>query len=112
MIQASADAAQLKYDNLYTGLTEIPLAGEFSMSQSYPNPAREQSTITFILPQTNTTELALYNTLGKGKTILAEKLNGGKYSVTVDLSKIPSGNYFYRLQSGRNSKTLPLIIVK
>lgn len=113
MIQASADAAQLKYDNLYTGLTEIPLAGEFSMSQSYPNPAREQSTITFILPQTNTTELALYNTLGeKVKTILAEKLNGGKYSVTVDLNKIPSGNYFYRLQSGKNSKTLPLIIVK
>lgn len=113
MIQASADAAQVRYDNLMTSLVEIPMAGAFSMSQSYPNPAREQSVVTFVLPQPGTTELSIYNTLGeKVQTVLSEKLNGGKYSVTVDVSKLTAGNYFYRLQSGINMKTLPLTIVK
>ena len=113
MIQASADAAQIKYDNLSTGLVEIPMAGAFSMTQSYPNPASEQSAITFVLPQSNSTELSLYNTMGeKVKTIVSERLNGGKYTVTVDVSKFPAGNYFYRLQSGTNMKTLPLTIVR
>ena len=83
------------------------------MTQSYPNPASEQSAITFVLPQSNSTELSLYNTMGeKVKTIVSERLNGGKYTVTVDVSKFPAGNYFYRLQSGTNMKTLPLTIVR
>lgn len=113
MIQSSADAAQIRYDNLSTGMTEIPMAGAFSLSQSYPNPANNQSTISFVLPQANQTELSIYTTMGKKvKSVLAEKLNGGKYSVTVDLTQLAAGNYFYRLQSGSLVKTLPLTIIK
>lgn len=113
MIQASADAAQIRYDNLSTGMTEIPMSGAFSLSQSYPNPANNQSTISFVLPQANETELSIYTTMGeKVKSVVSEKLNGGKYSVTVDLSQLSAGNYFYRLQSGGLVKTLPLTIIK
>ncbi len=111
-LQAGADAAQIMYDGLFTNsIQEISMANDFNMSQSFPNPSNGQATIVFSLPESNATELTIYNTLGeKVKTILSEKLNAGTYSVVVDLSSVTNGNYFYRLSAGKNSKTLPVII--
>jgi hypothetical protein len=109
---AGADASQVMYDSMNpTGIEEISATHEFNLNQSYPNPSSGQATITFTLPESNATDLTIYNTLGeKVKTLLNEKLNAGTYSVVVDLSSVKSGNYFYRLSSGKNSKTLPVII--
>ncbi len=111
-IQASADAAQYKYDFIFSGITPVGKASANNLYQSYPNPANKEARIDFAIDKTNTTSLCIYNLLGgKVKTVVDEKLFSGKYSVTVDLSDLPSGNYFYRIISGDFTKTLPLNVV-
>jgi len=111
-LQSSADASQIMYDSMNpTGVQEIPTSHDFNMNQVFPNPSTGQATVNFTLPESNVTELSIYNMLGeKVKTMLNEKLNAGTYSVVIDLSSVKNGNYFYRLSSGKNSKTLPVII--
>ena len=54
----------------------------------------------------------VYNLIGeKVRTVVEEKLASGNYTIHVDVSDLPSGNYFYRLISGNFIGTLPLSIV-
>lgn len=113
MIQQSADAAQAKYDSLFTGIEQIALSGAFALEQNFPNPVSDLTRIHFTLKENGFTELSVYNVLGnKVKTLVNEFLGGGKYSVVADLSELPSGVYFYTLSSGTSRKSLPLTIME
>ena len=111
-IQASADAAQAKYDSIFVGILPIGNAIANGLYQSFPNPADREFRINLSLKESNFSELSIYNLLGeKVKTVFDEKITAGSYSVLVDVSKLPSGNYFYRLNSGNYTRTLPLSII-
>ncbi len=112
-LQASADAAQHKYDAVI-GIPEIAGANQgFSVSQNFPNPSVNSTTISFTLLEKNFAELTLCNVLGeKVQTVVSEKLNAGTYRVDVNLSSLKNGIYFYRLTSGQHSEGFPLIIAR
>ncbi len=112
-IQTSADAAQYKYDIIFTGIEPIGKANANQLLQSFPNPASKETRIEFSIDKSNYTSLCIYNMLGeKVKTIVDEKLSTGRYSVSVDVSTLPSGNYMYKIISGNFTKTLPLTVVR
>jgi serine protease len=110
-IQASADAAQAKYDQIFIGIESIGSADGNKLFPSFPNPAKDEVKISFSLKEGNDSELSIYNILGvKVKAVFNERLSSGQYSVSVNLTDLPSGNYFYKLTSGGYSQTLPLVI--
>jgi hypothetical protein len=48
--------------------------------------------------------MKVYDVLGREvKMLLSERQNAGYHSVTFDASNLPSGEYFYRLQTGTYS---------
>jgi len=111
-IQLSAEAAQYKYDNIFLGFTPIENASANNLYQSFPNPANREIRIDFSIDKSNYTSLCIYNLLGeKVKTIVDEKISSGRYSIPVDVSNLPSGNYLYQIISGGFTKTLPLNVV-
>jgi hypothetical protein len=111
-IQVTADAAQTKYDNIFIGITPVGNANSNQLNQCYPNPANKEVTIEFGLKENSFCELTIFNLLGeKMKTVVSEKLSSGKYSVPVDVSNLPAGNYFYRLNTPNYVQTLPMNIV-
>lgn len=70
----------------------------FWLSQNYPNPFNSTTNIEFHIPEGTFVQLKLFNLLGKEiKTFINEFLTPAKYSLTIDLSALPSGIYFYRL---------------
>jgi len=86
-------------------------ASDFSLEQNYPNPFNPETRIRFSVSATNgnsitgisSVRLAVYDMLGKEVDVIVnEKLNPGKYEVTFDGSKYPSGLYFYVLSFGGN----------
>jgi serine protease len=112
-ILASADAAQLKYDSIFVGILPVGRANADQLFQSYPNPAGKETRIEFGIDNNNFTNLSIYNMMGeKVKTIVDEKLSTGRYSIMVDVSTLPSGNYMYKIISGNFTKTLPLTVVR
>jgi hypothetical protein len=81
--------------------------------QNYPNPFNPITKITFSLPITAFITLKVYDLLGQMvDTIISEEMTAGCYIRTWNAENIPSGIYFYTLQSGNFSETKKLILLK
>lgn len=112
MIQASADAAQIKYDNVLAVSSINSNSTITQLNGIYPNPSNKQTRIEFALAANAKTTLSVYNLLGeKMKDIISENLAVGTYSLIIDTSDLAAGSYICRMQSGSVQSTLPLNII-
>lgn len=93
--------------------TNINIPDQFILKQNYPNPFNPSTTIEFSLPQKATVKLTVYNILGKE---IAELANGyfeaGNYSARFDGKGLPSGVYFYQLQTDNYYQVLKMQLLK
>lgn len=91
--------------------SEIPKS--YSLSQNYPNPFNPITKIKFSLPQSGNARLTVYDALGKEiKLLVNENLQAGIYEADFDASNIPSGVYFYRIESAGYIETKKMVVVK
>lgn len=101
-----------------TGVAEHNQSGtaprEFTLNQNYPNPFNPATTITFTLQENSYVSLKVFDILGRDvATLVNKQLPAGKqHQVTFDASKLSTGMYFYRLQSGENVQVKKLMIIK
>jgi photosystem II stability/assembly factor-like uncharacterized protein len=85
----------------------------FSLSQNYPNPFNPSTMITFSVGTYGYTSLKVFDVLGREvATLVNEVKSAGTYTATFNANHIPSGVYFYRLQSGSFSETKKLLLLK
>ena len=97
---------------------EIP--NQFILFQNYPNPFNPSTTIKYSIPveTLNATSLQhvvlkVYDILGSEVvTLVNEEKIPGEYEVKFNASSLPSGVYFYRLQSGSFSQTRKFVLMK
>ncbi len=86
---------------------------EFTLEQNYPNPFNPTTSITYQLPQNGHVTLKIYNSLGQE---VKELVNGyeepGSYTVNFDAANLPSGIYFYKLQSGNITAVKKMLLLK
>jgi len=86
---------------------------EFFLSQNYPNPFNPVTKIQFQIPEQGQTKLSVFDILGKKvKDFVDEEIKSGIYEVNFDGANLPSGIYFYRLQSGKYTSTKKMILIK
>lgn len=104
------------YDINYTSVKEIinqdHLLTDLSLS-CYPNPSNNSTKISLSIPQKSQIILKVFDILGREIATLANGVyEVGKYVVTFDASKLPSGTYFYNLTTGSNSISKKMLLVK
>ncbi|MBS1611246.1 MAG: T9SS type A sorting domain-containing protein [Bacteroidetes bacterium] len=96
-------------DTTATGLYDIDdTKGLISTPQLYnasPNPANNQTDISYFLPQAANTELRIYDLTGKLVDAIKVPGNAGKSTITYNTSKLGVGTYLYTLHSGGTIKT-------
>lgn len=98
-----------------TGTDEVinVLPDDFKLFQNYPNPFNPNTTISFALPERSQVVLSIYNQLGEKVAVL---INGerasGYHSVAWNAANMPSGIYFYQLQTEKNSAVKKLLLMK
>ncbi|TCC89327.1 T9SS type A sorting domain-containing protein [Pedobacter frigiditerrae] len=88
---------------------------EFTLTQNYPNPGRERTSIDIVMPEADKVELKIYNLQGNVvQTVLNEYLNTGKHTIELNLSLLAPGIYIYRLVSlsGLHTATRKMIVVR
>ncbi len=86
----------------------------FSLSQNYPNPFNPATKIDFTLAESGITSLRIYDLTGKVvQTVFANayKLRGS-YAFEVDMSRQPSGVYFYVLEQGQTKLARKMTLMK
>ncbi len=99
----------------YSSVIEIEVGSplEFSLEQNYPNPFNPSTTINFTLPQTSKIKLTIFNQLGEEvRTLLNEEKLAGKYAVKFNGDGLPSGVYFYTLNTESFTATKKFILLK
>jgi len=90
---------------------------EFSLKQNYPNPFNPSTTISYTAPGGHV-RLDIYNMLGqKIKTLVDQTVIAGSYNVKWDGTDfnnhpVPSGVYFYRLETDAGVKERKMMLQK
>ncbi len=73
----------------------------FRLEQNFPNPFNSSTTISYRLPKPSIVRLSIYNIFGQElQRIVNERKEVGVYSVSFHSDDLPSGVYYYRLQTG------------
>jgi len=92
-------------------LNELP--SDFTLYQNYPNPFNPTTKISFSSPQKSQIKLKVFDVLGREVANLADGVyEVGKYEVTFDASRLPSGVYFNNLSTGSNTISKKMLLVK
>ncbi len=85
----------------------------FSLSQNYPNPFNPETVINYQLGEDCMVVLKVCNMLGETVSVLVnQEQQSGFHSVTFDGGNMPSGIYFYSLQSGNSIQTKKMILLR
>lgn len=98
-------------------LSEIP--NSFLLSENYPNPFNNETTIKFLLNQNAFVNLTIYNLKGErvSNLIVNKFLNNGVHKINFNANNLPSGIYFCKINVNSNSKqiyrkTIKLSLIK
>ena len=84
----------------------------YSLS-NYPNPVKDQTTISFTIPVISQITIIIADGLGRELLrIQPENPTVGTHSINFDASVLPSGTYSYTLIAGSQSLTGRMNVVK
>jgi len=87
--------------------------GPFILNQNRPNPFSTNTTIDFVLKQTEAVTLKVYDVGGKEVAVLLSgKLNAGKHRISWDAAGLESGIYYYKLDTGPYSIIKKALLLK
>jgi streptogramin lyase len=83
------------------------------LKQNYPNPFNPTTVISFFIPNSEFTQIKIYDMLGTEiNTLVNEYKQAGNYDIEFNAEGLPNGIYFYRLISGKYSETKKMILLK
>ena len=86
---------------------------QFSLDQNYPNPFNPATRIRYALPEPASVRMPIYDVLGREVAVLVDRQQAaGAYEVTFEASGLPSGLYFYRLETDRFSEIRQMSLIK
>jgi uncharacterized lipoprotein YddW (UPF0748 family) len=93
--------------------SEDELATSFSLRQNYPNPFNPSTTIEYSLAGAAEIRLSVVNVLGQEVAVLANGLRpAGTHTVLFEATDLPSGSYFYVLETGGHRTSRSMMLLK
>ena len=91
----------------------VYLPEKVKLHANYPNPFNPSTVIAFSLPEESHVRLAIYDLLGRRVAILVDETrSAGRYEVNWDASQLSSGVYVFRLESGGQTLTRQMTLIK
>lgn len=90
---------------------EVPL--RFGLYQNFPNPFNPVTKIKFDLARSVFVQISVYDVAGREvSTPLSQNMNAGSYEMEFDASRLPSGVYFYRIETAEFTSIRKMVLVK
>ena len=93
--------------------TDDLVATTFSLKENYPNPFNPTTTIEYSIGIAGPTKLMVFDVLGREVVKLVDEYRPiGSHKVVWRASNMPSGIYFYRLETSTFTRTHKMILMK
>ncbi|HMQ68085.1 MAG TPA: T9SS type A sorting domain-containing protein [Ignavibacteria bacterium] len=91
----------------------IGIPEKYFLSQNYPNPFNPTTKLEFGIPELGFVSLKIYNTAGREVAVLVNELKAaGYYTLNFNASNLPSGVYYYRIESGKFMQVKKMVLLK
>ncbi len=85
----------------------------FDLAPNRPNPFSEATRLTYTLPTAGEARLEVFNTVGQRVAVVATGPHAaGTHTVEFDAAGLPSGMYFYRLQTPAHAQTRRMALIR
>jgi hypothetical protein len=100
---------------LVVGVKDRPatVANRFSLAQNYPNPFNPSTKISYTLRSNGNVRLAVYDVMGREVVVLVDGVqSAGSHEVAFSGAGLPSGVYFYKLQTANEVMTKKMALVR
>jgi hypothetical protein len=92
---------------------ESTLPTEFALHANYPNPFNPSTTIQYDLPEAATVRITVFDALGRlVESMVIGHRSAGRYKVTWDADRVPSGVYIVRLVAGAFAQTRRILLLR
>jgi hypothetical protein len=90
---------------------EIPQ--KYALEQNYPNPFNPETVIRYSLPVSAYVKGVVYDVLGKVVATLVDgETAAGNHELKFNALNLPSGIYIFRLEAGKYSSTIKMVLTK
>ena len=112
---STVDSMDVIFQN---GNVDIPVKGgnlpdRFGLSQNFPNPFNNSTTVSYSLPVDGFVELYLFDIKGRKIDTLVKGIrSAGIYTFNYDANNLSSGVYFLNLKSDGHSEIIKMILMK
>jgi hypothetical protein len=104
-------AAYTKLTNMKTLSAGIPVT--YKLSQNYPNPFNPTTNIKYSIPKESLVSLKVFDILGREVANLVDlKQTAGSYEINFNASKLASGVYLYKIDTGDFVQTKKMQLIK
>mgnify|MGYP003378577513 CR=1 FL=1 len=95
------------------GLEPLAATANYGLRQNRPNPFNPTTVIEYVLPETEYLRLRVFDRHGREVAMLFEGTQeAGEHAVTFDAEQLPSGMYFYRLETARGIETKKMVLLR
>ena len=92
---------------------EENLPDNFYLYQNYPNPFNPETKIIYSLKKAGIVHLTVYDPLGRKVAVLMDEIqSAGRHSIIFSGADLPSGIYYYRLQTNNEIMVKKMILLK
>jgi hypothetical protein len=94
-----------------TALGDIPTV--FALKQNYPNPFNPSTKIEYSVPENSFVSVKVYNSVGQlVATLVNENQEVGTYRLDWNAKNIPTGMYFYRMETSKFTSIKKMLLIK
>ncbi|MCP4582119.1 MAG: T9SS type A sorting domain-containing protein [candidate division Zixibacteria bacterium] len=89
------------------------LPNQTSLMKNYPNPFNASTTINFAIDKAQHVSFKVYDLMGREiETLINARLEAGHHSIDYNASGLPSGIYFYKLETEWLAEAKKMILLK
>jgi len=112
---SQSDTLPIRLTVTATGVEEqtLPVPFTYSLDQNFPNPFNPTTVIPYSIRDHGRVRLTVFNILGQEVAELVDAVQDpGQHQAVLDVHRLSSGIYFYRLEAGTFVKTRKMVILK
>ncbi len=86
---------------------------DYALAQNFPNPFNPETVIRFALPVSGFVKGVVYDILGREvATLINGEKSAGSHEIKFNAAGLPSGIYIFRLQTGKQSAAIKMILMR
>jgi hypothetical protein len=85
----------------------------YTLYQNYPNPFNPTTTMRYDLPESGQVSLTVFDITGRSvATVVSGVQSAGTHEITFNATQLPSGMYFYKLQTKEFTSVQKMMLIK